>query len=225
MKKAMWILSGLSLILTGAAMPFLPETVPMHFNVLGEVDRWGAKYECFILPAVLLVMSLLFRLMISKFEKKAADSAEEKERVSLTANAKVMKLAGVVIAAFFAVMQALMLYAAVAQTSVEMVKVLCVLIGSLLIVLGNFMPKTRKNAVVGLRIKWSMYNDTTWMKSNRFGAVVMVIAGILMAATGLLAKPACAGVLVIIWVLAAVLIQSVYSYKVYREELKKEKSK
>ncbi|MEG0473729.1 MAG: DUF1648 domain-containing protein, partial [Solibacillus sp.] len=28
----------------------LPAEVPAHFNAVGEVDRWGSKYELLILP-------------------------------------------------------------------------------------------------------------------------------------------------------------------------------
>ncbi|MGM8211875.1 DUF1648 domain-containing protein [Virgibacillus sp. W0430] len=30
----------------------LPETVPVHFNALGEVDRWGSRLELLILPGI-----------------------------------------------------------------------------------------------------------------------------------------------------------------------------
>ncbi|UTR12784.1 DUF1648 domain-containing protein [Evansella sp. LMS18] len=30
----------------------LPEEVPAHYNAAGEVNRWGSKYELFILPIV-----------------------------------------------------------------------------------------------------------------------------------------------------------------------------
>jgi len=43
----------------------LPEEVPAHYNALGEVDRWGAKMELFILPIVGGVIALLLQL----FEK------------------------------------------------------------------------------------------------------------------------------------------------------------
>lgn len=38
------------------------------------------------------------------------------------------------------------------------------------------MTKAKRNTVVGLRTAWSMYNDNTWRKSNRFGAISIVIA-------------------------------------------------
>jgi len=40
----------------------LPGEVPAHYNALGEVDRWGSKWELFILPGIgafiLLIMQV-----------------------------------------------------------------------------------------------------------------------------------------------------------------------
>ncbi|AZV40910.1 hypothetical protein BAOM_0199 [Peribacillus asahii] len=33
-------------------MGTLPEEVLAHYNALGEVDRWGSKWELLILPGV-----------------------------------------------------------------------------------------------------------------------------------------------------------------------------
>lgn len=40
----------------------LPEKVPGHYNAAGEVDRWGAKGELFILPGVGLFILILMQV-------------------------------------------------------------------------------------------------------------------------------------------------------------------
>ena len=45
------------------------------------------------------------------------------------------------------------------------------------------MTKAKRNTVVGFRTAWSMYNDNTWRKSNRFGAISIVVAGVLTIIT------------------------------------------
>ena len=39
MKKTMWILSIISIVLTAVALQFMPDLVPMHYNAAGEIDR------------------------------------------------------------------------------------------------------------------------------------------------------------------------------------------
>ena len=53
-------------------------------------------------------------------------------------------------------------------------------VGLLLVVLGNFMPKARRNAWFGLRTSWSMANDRVWQKSQRFGGMAAVACGFAM---------------------------------------------
>lgn len=52
-----------SIILLITIWSSLPDEVPAHYNALGEVNRWGNKYELLILPIVggflLLMMQLL----------------------------------------------------------------------------------------------------------------------------------------------------------------------
>lgn len=52
-----------SIILLILVWSSLPSEVPAHYNLLGEVDRWGKKWELLILPFVggflLLTMQLL----------------------------------------------------------------------------------------------------------------------------------------------------------------------
>jgi uncharacterized membrane protein len=43
----------------------LPEEVPAHYNALGEVDRWGSKWELLILPGV----GAFIILFMQTFEK------------------------------------------------------------------------------------------------------------------------------------------------------------
>lgn len=48
-------------------------------------------------------------------------------------------------------------------------------------VIGNFLPKCKLNSVIGLRTKWSTANEDVWFKCQRFGGVLFVVCGILMA--------------------------------------------
>lgn len=228
MKKIMWTISMLSLILTALALQFMPDSVPMHYNIAGEIDRWGSKYENFIFPVIILVMSLFWHALISYYEKKADKASIEKESAEALSNAKVIKIVGVSMASMFTVMQGFLLYSAYTEANagatsayIDIGKVSCILVGVVLMILGNFMPKTKKNHLVGVRVSWSMYNDTTWMKSNRFGAVAMVFAGALTIVTTVFVKAMMAVVMLTVYLLAATAITLIYSYKVYKIELSK----
>ena len=52
------LLMVLPLAVTVAALFFLPDEMPAHYNAQGEVDRWGSKYEMLIFPFFIPVFGL-----------------------------------------------------------------------------------------------------------------------------------------------------------------------
>lgn len=41
----------------------LPDTIPMHYNLSGEIDRWGGKEELIFLPVMMWIIYLGITLM------------------------------------------------------------------------------------------------------------------------------------------------------------------
>ena len=53
----------------------LPESLPLHFDILGQPDRSGVRSEIFRLPAIgllLLVLNSLFGLAIHRWQRMGA---------------------------------------------------------------------------------------------------------------------------------------------------------
>lgn len=227
MKKIMWIISFISLIGTAIVLQFLPDRVPMHYDLAGNIDRWGPKYENLIFPVIILLMSLFWTAFIRFYEKKAANSQDDKEGAGAGSNAKVLGIVGVSMAAMFTIMQCFALYGAYVEAeteaqaaAVDIGRISCILMGVIFIVLGNFMTKTRINGTVGVRISWSMYNDNTWRKSNRFGAFAFMITGVLTILTGLLVKNSLGATVISLGYLCMATIATViYAHKVYKLEI------
>ncbi|MBP3197188.1 MAG: DUF1648 domain-containing protein [Butyrivibrio sp.] len=227
MKKIMWIISVVSLAGTAIVLQFMPDSVPMHYDMAGNIDRWGSKYENLIFPIIILGMSLFWSLFIGLYEKKADKASGEKESAGARSNAKVLGIVGMSMAAMFTVMQGFILYGAYTETvsgadkqTVDIGKVSCILMGIIFIVLGNFMTKTRINGAIGVRISWSMYNDNTWRKSNRFGAFTIMIAGVLTIITAMLMKNSFGATMLSLGYLCLTTIMTViYAHKVYKTEI------
>nr|WP_264298368.1 SdpI family protein [Mammaliicoccus sp. F-M27] len=61
-----------------------------------------------------------------------------------------------------------------------------VLVGLLLIITGNYLPKVPKNNSLGIKNKWTKASEFVWKKTHRFAAVIYIIGGIVMFILGLL---------------------------------------
>jgi uncharacterized membrane protein len=48
----------------------LPEKVPMHWNIKGEIDRYGEKMELIIIPILLPLLVYIIFLVVPKIDPK-----------------------------------------------------------------------------------------------------------------------------------------------------------
>lgn len=87
-----------------------------------------------------------------------------------------------------------------------------ILVGVLLIVLGNYLSKVKRNYAIGIKTSWALNSDENWVLSNRVGGYCMVIAGILYIVLGLLGYVTM-GIVVI---LVATIIPCIYSYILFK---------
>lgn len=68
-KKLFYTLMFLPLIVSMIALIFLPDLIPVHYNIKNEIDRWGSKYEILIIPIIIILLGH-FLLFIRKWVKK-----------------------------------------------------------------------------------------------------------------------------------------------------------
>lgn len=228
LEKTAWTLWLVMTAITSVAMLFMPDTVPLHYDINGDVDRWGSKYECFLTVGAVLILLIIFRIAIRSMKKKSLTAPEEKDRAHAEVNIKVTGWVEIISMAFLTIIQCVILYSSYncAETgtthmTMALDKIGIMLYGVILIVIGNLMTKVKRNKIIGIRMKWSMYNDTTWRKSNRFGAYCMIVMGVLciICAAFLSMEPLIIVVLGV--VLVTLVIICIYSKKVYEKEIKK----
>ena len=216
MKKIMWTVAMIPVVVTSVVLQFMPDIIPMHHDLEGNTDRWGSKTESFIFPVIILFITLFWHLLIYVFEKKSKNANTEKEQMEAKSSAKVLCVVGISQAIMFGIMHYFILYSSWIQANaggehavIDIAKVSCILCGIVFIVLGNFMTKAKRNAVVGVRTVWSMHNDNTW----RTGLLTIITTAFTSGMTGT--------IFMLIYLLAATLVAVVYSKKVYDKEIEK----
>ena len=223
MKLLSKISAFLPLVVTLIWLQFLPDQVPLHYDASGNIDRWGSKWENLLLPSVVLVMGLIFFLVSKAGLKKAA--GDEKALAHAESNVKVIRIVMIATGVMFSVLQAVLLYGAgrdaasgSTQSSVDLSRVIVILLGFLFLILGNYMPKAKRNSTVGFRCGWSMYNDVTWQKCNRFAGLSMIFAGVGVILCGILLSGGWAIGALLLLLTVAVVVSIVYAAKVYQAE-------
>lgn len=212
MKKIMFYgLMFLPLISTLIALQFLPEQIPAHYGFNNQVTRWGSKYEALIVPIVTAMLGYFF-LGIAKVAAKHEENGNNNENVCI--------VAGIVTLIIFNAMTGYALYAGfskienLSSNKIDVTQLLFGILGIAMIIIGNIMPKLRMNAVIGLKTKWSMKNETTWKKSQRFGGISYIIGGVVIVITCFFVQ----GIYCILSTLAVIaillVIDTFYTYKI-----------
>lgn len=184
----------------------LPEQIPTHWGINGEVDGWSSKaMAVFGLPA------LMFALQWVCF---IACMADPKQR---NYNSKMIKLALWICPGIGLVLCALVYPTALGYT-VPVEVVMPLLVGAMFIVIGNWLPKCRQTYTMGIKLPWTFASEENWNATHRFGGKVWVIGGIVTMLTALFGN---FWILVII-LAAMVILPTVYSYLYYRNHEKEE---
>lgn len=225
--KILWFIAALPLIVTGIVLKAFPDEVPMHYDIQGNIDRWGSKNEQFIFPVIILGMTLFWQIFITFYSKKQARATEDKERQEARKNQFIIYIAAFGTTIQFIIMHFCFLYSAWLEAGtgsskmiIDINMVTFILLGILLVILGNFMPKAKRNAAFGLRTVWSMENDQTWAASQRAGGKALIAAGILIVICSLILDGlalVAAGLFLIVAASTAAVIFSHRAYVKYKE--------
>ena len=137
---------------------------------------------------------------------------------------KVMKFIAILENIIFGILNCLLLICFMRKeiNTASIMKYSLMLIGIMLIILGNYTSRVKRNTLVGFRMSYSLYNDITWLKSNRFASKVMVIDGILIFISTFIFEAKYLIILSIINILISILIIMLKAKKIYEEEIKKD---
>ena len=209
------ILAAVGLLGTFIGLALLPDVVPVHYNFAGEADRMGSKYEMLVTPTIAVLFCGVFLLM-ARFSKDTRDGRLQR---------KIFAVTGIfMLALFFGMGFWFMYLAGRANTSAPAVdagvllKGCGVFIGLALIVLGNFMPKARRNAFYGLRVPWTMDSEAVWQRSQRFAGIAAVVAGILTIALSFVLPGMWAVIGLVAVPTAWVVLSLIVSWRYHKEE-------
>ncbi|MED1864333.1 SdpI family protein [Fictibacillus nanhaiensis] len=206
MKKYGWsyLLIVLSVLIGVIAYPYLPDQMPMHWNIHGEVDEyWDKQNAAFFPPLLMIVMMALF-IYMPRIDPK-------KENYKKFSGSYLIFIT--IMNAFFLLLQSVTIGYSLGL-NIDISLVVNLGIGLLFIVLGNYLPRIKHNYFIGVRTPWTLADEKTWRKTHQLSGKLFVIAGILLVANSFL--PGIykfTGMLVV--VVATVLISTIASYIFY----------
>ncbi len=194
-----------TLIVAGATalvLPGLPEQVPTHWNIKGQIDAYGPKSTLWLMPGVMLGMVGLFAIM-PLISPKPFDLGEGSQAV--------LRQMMLTTAGMMAYIQMVVVLGA-SGTRLPIDRVLIAGLCLFLALIGNLMGKIKRNLYMGIRTPWTIANDRVWADTHRLGAWLFVGGGLL----GVLIASVLPPILAVLPIFAAAIVPVVYSYVLYK---------
>lgn len=184
-----------------------PERIPVHWNLAGEVDRYGGRFEgLFSIPLVTLGVYVLL-LFLPRVDPRRANYERFWGYYSVLR---------VCVTLFLILIQApALLY--VFGIEVDVAAMVPVLVGALFVVTGNVLGKARPNWFFGVRTPWTLSSKRSWIKTHRLGGWTFVALGLLWMLSAFVA-PTWGFLLATAATLAGSLWLIAYSYLVWRQD-------
>jgi uncharacterized membrane protein len=211
MTRIYWIIALVILLASVAApawlYPGLPDRIPTHWNIKGEVDGYGGKWTLFLFPMMMVPMLVLFYFLPALSPKQFEVDAFRPTYLYI------MDLA----IGLLAFMQGVLLYTVYrsvhGDNSFDIGRAFFAGMFLFFGLLGNVLGKVRKNFYIGFRLPWTLASDRVWNDTHRLGAWVMVGVGLVGFLLTILGAPIWVPIVVLV---VSMLIPSIYAFFRYK---------
>ena len=179
----------------------LPERIPTHFDVNGVADSYSSRLFTVVgLPVFLAGVEMLVGFMTISDPKQK------------NINRKMFNI-GIFTVPVISIIMMSSIYALALGYHVNIASITFIAIGLLFIVIGNYLPKTKQNYTVGIKIPWALNSSENWNRTHRLASRLFIVAGLLIIANIWLKS----FVLFITVVLVIIFVPIVYSYILYKK--------
>lgn len=172
MNKKQLILTSFVIVLPALIGAFfwkaLPEQIPTHFGIDGQADGYSSKLFTLVAFPILFVLFQIIAL-----------ASLERVSVKVTVPAKLRKLYAWIVPALSFIVQG-SIYANALGIVKNSPTLVTAFLGMLFIVIGNYLPKTKRNYTIGIRLPWTLSDDRNWFKTHRLAGKVWVLGGIII---------------------------------------------
>lgn len=186
----------------------LPEEIPIHWNLKGEVDNYVSKpFGAFLSPllmvAIWLGMKFLPNIDPRRHNYKKFESSYE---IAI----------GVLVTFAFVLQMAIILSSLGYDISMD--RIIMVMAGVMFVVIGNYLPKAKSNFFYGIKTPWTLSSEISWKKTHRLGGRLFVVSGLAIILSSLLFNETVRVVVMILTLLAVVIVPIWASYFYAKED-------
>lgn len=177
----------------------MPAELPTHWNFHGEVDKYSSRFDAMVLTqGVLVIMNAVLLFMLDN------DPRNKKQ------NNFVMTISKLTLPLLMLVIYIITIMAGFGR-KVKVSTILPIFIGLLIIAIGNYLPKIKRNYTMGIKLPWTLNSDENWRRTHRLGGICFVIIGLSLILSVFLKSE----IVFLVPLFLGAIIPTVYSYYLY----------
>ncbi len=197
----------LPLIMSLVVYQDLPDQIAIHWDGSGNPDNFAPKaLAAFGLPFLFLGINLFSKLVLYNDPKRAYTS--QAMQIFATWLPPLLSVVAIPITLLIAL-----------GSPIPITLVFPVIIGLVLIVAGNYLPKNRQNYTLGIKLPWTLNDPDNWNKTHRLAGYLYILAGLIMIGGAFMSRGfrTINGVsLTVVLVIVVFIAPRLYSYLLYK---------
>lgn len=178
----------------------MPETLPTHWGFNNKIDGYSSKFTTLITTPLLLIFFNIFSCFMLDNDPKNKD----KNNFVITigkATIPLVMLITFVISVFYGL-----------GKKINVMVIISIFVGFLLILIGNYLPKTKRNYTVGIKLPWTLNSDENWNKTHRLAGYFFILGGIIFLFTPFIGNE----YLIFLTFMIIGIVPAIYSFYLYK---------
>lgn len=210
LKRVIWLFIIAPALYLAIVWNTIPETIAMHFNLKGNIDRYGSKNELVIMILILTLLNAVIYLLLPEVYRidPKRYAAENKSRLHRIAFA---------VSVFIAAVVCLIIYSSIHGDLKSSLRFILAGVGLLLAILGNYMFNLKPNYFAGIRLPWTLHNNENWKKTHLLGGKLLFGGGLLIAVICLFTSFFLSMIILFTILISIIVITCIYSYRLYKK--------
>ena len=210
MKKIVWLFIIAPAIYLAVVWNTLPETIAMHFNLKGDIDRYGSKNELVTMIWILIAVNAVVYLLLPQVYRidPKRYAAENKDRLFRIAFA---------VAIFTSAVLCLIIYSSIHGNIKFSMRFILAGVGLMLAIVGNYIYNIKPNYFAGIRLPWTLNDDENWKRTHLLGGKLLFGGGLLIAVICLFTSFTFSMITLFVVLSVVILITCIYSYRLYKK--------
>ena len=205
-ESLIWLIIAIPFVYYALVYPKLPAQIPIHFDIHGTPDNYAPKASYWWLIAATTLGMYALLLIIPLIDPK--------RKIRLMGNKYFMiKLLLVLLMSLMTIFS---IYVA-SKPQIEIKFILALLLGVMILIIGNYMPSFKPNYFIGIRTPWTLESEEIWRKTHRLGGWLWAITGLVIIVLSLMKVSLTVSIILLI---LAGLVPVLYSFILYLEQKK-----